>query len=52
MILKMENGNYVRSAGKNGGDLASGHVNEKFVILDGIDYKSNNASHVLLYMEA
>ena len=51
MVLKMENGNYVRSTGKNGGDLASADVNEKFVILDGIDYKSNNASHVLFYME-
>ena len=51
MILKMENGNYVRSAGKKGEELASGHVYEKFVILDGIDYKSNNASHVLFYME-
>ena len=51
MIINMEAGDYVRSAGQQGGDLSSDDVKNKFIILDGIDYKSNNASHKLLYME-
>lgn len=51
MILKMENGNYIRSTGVSGGDLSAADINNKFVILDGIDYKSNNSSHKLLYLE-
>lgn len=51
MILKMEAGDFVRSAGVQGGDLSSSDVNGKFVIVDGIDYKSNNSNHELWYME-
>lgn len=51
MILKMETGDYVRSAGLQNGDLDSEAINNKFEILDGIDYKCNNARHQLLYME-
>lgn len=51
MILRMQTGNYVRSAGEKDGDLGSSDINDEFRILDGIDYKSNNASHTLLYME-
>lgn len=51
MIIRMESGDYVRSAGKSGGDLSSNDIENKFVILDGIDYKSNSATHQLLYME-
>lgn len=51
MILKMEDGDYVRSAGLQNGDLDSTAINNKFVILDGIDYKCNNLHHKLLYME-
>lgn len=51
MILKMGYGNYVRSAGLLNGDLATSDVMNKFVILDGVDYKSNAAKNVLLYME-
>lgn len=51
MILSMEHGNYIRSAGVLGGDLDSDDINEKFVLLDGIDYKSNNEYDKLLYME-
>lgn len=51
MILKMEPGNFVRSCGKSGEELSAEQVNCLFPILDGIDYKSNNASHELLYME-
>ena len=51
MILKMQGGDFVRSAGVQGGDLSSSDVNGKFVIVDGIDYKSNNSNHELWYME-
>lgn len=51
LILKMESGNFIRSAGESGGDMDSSAVNNQFVILNGIDYKSNNADHKLLYME-
>lgn len=51
MILKMEAGDYVRHAGVQNGDLDSTAINNKFVILDGIDYKCKNARHQLLYME-
>lgn len=51
IILSIQNGNYVRAAGETGGDLGYDDINELFVIVDGIDYKSNNATHKLLYME-
>lgn len=51
MVISMENGDYIRSAGDSRGDLSSTDIKEKFVILDGIDYKSNSATHQLLYME-
>lgn len=51
MIISMDKGDFVRSSGNNGGDLASDDVMNKFVIINGIDYKSNSANHRLLYME-
>ena len=51
MIISMELGDFVRSAGVQGGDLNSTDIENKFVILDGIDYKSNNSNHQLCYME-
>ncbi|MFJ7970054.1 hypothetical protein [Psychrobacillus sp. NPDC096389] len=51
MILKMESGNYIRSTGISGGDLGSAEIKNTFIILDGIDYKSNNENHKLFYME-
>ena len=51
MIISMGLGDFVRSAGLQGGDLASTDIENKFVIVDGIDYKSNSASRQLLYME-
>lgn len=51
MIISMQKGNYVRSLGNHGGDLGYDDVLNQFVILNGIDYKSNNANHELLYME-
>ncbi|WP_066826949.1 hypothetical protein [Clostridium tepidiprofundi] len=51
MILSMRSGNYIRSSGVLGGDLNSDDINKQFLILDGIDYKSNNEHDKLLYME-
>lgn len=51
MIISMGVGDFVRSAGKSGGDLSNTDVTNKFVIVDGIDYKSNSATRQLLYME-
>jgi len=51
MIVSMGDGDYVRSAGHSGGDLSSADIKNKFVIVDGIDYKSNSDVRKLLYME-
>ena len=47
----MEYGKYVRNAGIFGEELSSLDINNNFIILNGIDYKSNNAYDELLYME-
>jgi hypothetical protein len=51
LLIQMQDGNFVRNAGKNGEELKAEDVNGKFPILDGIDYKSNNAAHRLVYVE-
>lgn len=51
MIISMETGDYVRSAGNRDEEFSSIDVSKRFLIVDGIDYKSNSASHTLLYME-
>ncbi|WP_180945919.1 BsaA family SipW-dependent biofilm matrix protein [Burkholderia pseudomallei] len=51
MIIDMEPGNYVRNAGVFGEEISSADVESKFLILDGIDYKSNSNYKELLYME-
>lgn len=51
MIISMGEGDYVRAAGHLGGDLSSSDVLNGFVILDGIDYKSNSDTRQLVYME-
>lgn len=51
MIISMEAGDFVRSAGVSGEELGSKDIIYKFVIVDGIDYKSNSSEHKLLYME-
>jgi len=50
LILRIEEGNFIRNANKNGEELNAEAVNKEFLILDGIDYKSNNADHTLIYM--
>ena len=51
MILSMESGDFVRASGNNGGDMSVMDVADKFVIIDGIDYKSKSDTHKLVYME-
>lgn len=51
MIISMGNGDFVRSAGVSGGDKSSSDIKEKFVIVQGIDYKSNDNYRTLRYME-
>jgi hypothetical protein len=51
LIIKMEDRNFVRNIGKANEELKADDVNGKFLILDGIDYKSNNANDPLVYME-
>lgn len=50
IVLRMEEGNFIRNAGANGEELNAQAINGNFLILDGIDYKSNNANHTLVYM--
>ncbi len=50
LVLRMEASNFIRNAEKNGEELNANAVNGQFLILDGIDYKSNNANHALIYM--
>lgn len=51
MIISMGATDFVRGAGIQGGDLSSADVEDKFVIIEGIDYKSNSARSKLIYME-
>lgn len=55
LIISMQDGgfmkNYVRNAGVTGEELTASDINNNFVILDGIDYKSNSENDELLYME-
>lgn len=51
MIISMGVGDFVRSSGLSGGDLSSSDILNKFVIVDGIDYKSNSRARELVYME-
>ncbi|MBQ2758569.1 MAG: hypothetical protein IJE93_02250 [Clostridia bacterium] len=51
MVFRIGSGDYVRSSNEKGGDLGYNDVVDKFVILDGIDYKSNNGKNRITYME-
>lgn len=51
MVISITNGSYVRSLGNVGEQLSSSDVNGKFVILNGLNYMSNNSFHKLKYME-
>lgn len=51
LIISIENGNYIRNLGKTGEKLSSEDINGNFLILNGINYKSNNPNDELIYME-
>ena len=51
MIIGMGAEDRLRSAGHSGEELQWSDIDEKFVILDGIDYKSKYDSNKLTYME-
>ena len=51
MIISMAEGDYVRSAGNRNEEFSSSDVKERFLIVNGVDYKSNYSSHTLLYVE-
>lgn len=46
----MEEGNFIRNLHKSGEELNANAINEQFLLLDGIDYKSNNADDTLIYL--
>lgn len=51
MIISMESGNKLRSAGASGEELTADDINGMFRFTEGIDYMSNSASKRLFYME-
>lgn len=51
MILYLEEGDYVRSTDDLNKNLSKEDVICKFPIIDGIQYRSNDGSHKLIYME-
>lgn len=51
MLLKMEYGSIVRASGQSGQEIFTGDLFGKFIIVDGIDYKSKSDTDKLLYME-
>ena len=50
MILHIDKSSYVRSLGKHGEELSSKDVNGEFLVLDGLDYKSNSDLHTIYYI--
>lgn len=51
MVLSIPEGTYVRSANKPKEELSSSDINGKFLVLDGLLYKSNNSDSPVVYME-
>lgn len=51
MIISMGRGDWIRPYNTFKGDMSFYDVNNKFVIVDGIQYKSNSDSDELIYME-
>ena len=52
LILKIGNSCFVRSLGKVGEELNSDNINGEFILLNGIDYKSNSETEILYYIKA
>jgi DNA-directed RNA polymerase subunit F len=51
MILHIEKDSYIRSLGNHGEEKSVSEVKGKFPILKGIDYKNNNETSILYYIE-
>lgn len=51
MIVSMDKGDYVCPAYEGGDGLSVQDIRDKFVIINGIDYKSSSAKHCLRYMK-
>lgn len=51
MIIRMQTSEHIRAAGNTSEDLEYYDIANKFIILNGIDYKSTKAADVLYYME-
>ena len=51
MVLSIESGTFVKNAGEFAEKLADTDVNEKLLILNGLEYQCNNAGYELRYME-
>jgi hypothetical protein len=50
LILKLGDGCFIRSIGKIGEELNSENINGEFILLNGIDYKSNSENEPLYYI--
>ncbi|MCU7940964.1 MAG: hypothetical protein KZQ68_16940, partial [gamma proteobacterium symbiont of Bathyaustriella thionipta] len=51
MVLSIPNSTYIRNANNPKEELSAKDVNGKFLILDGLVYKSNTADSSIVYME-
>lgn len=51
LIVVLEDGDFVRSSGNRDQEFKKTDVYLKFPMLEGVDYKSNNAKHMLIYLE-
>lgn len=51
MVISLASGTFVKNAGEFAEKLADTDINEKLLILNGLEYQCNNASYELCYME-
>lgn len=51
LIIVLEDGDFVRSSGNRDQEFKKTDVYLKFPMLEGVDYKSNNSKHMLIYLE-
>jgi len=51
LVIVLEEGDYVRSSGNRDQEFNSSDVYLKFPVLKGIDYRSKNIKHMLIYLE-
>ena len=51
MVISIHGGSFIKNAGEFSEKLGSREVNEKFLLLNGLEYQCNDASYELCYME-